>query len=163
MRFTAGGAVIMAVVAAGACFLLLIGWGQYRARRHFGTPSRSAELVTTVMCLRSQVMLFKLQHNDRLPGACPLVARGGPFSANQATFWAQLTQFTDRDGNTSPTKTSKCCYGPYLQSIPSNPLNGSTTIASTPAPGVGFVYDFAGGAGGGKISGVDKVGDLFDQ
>jgi hypothetical protein len=162
VRFTAGGAVIMAVIAAGFCCLLLIEWAQYRARRHFG-PSRSTELKSTVQSLRSQVALFKLQHNDRLPGACPLVARGGPFSANQATFWAQVTQYTDLNGYTSPTKSARFCYGPYMQSVASNRLNGSNTIASKPARGVGFVYDFAGGAGSGKLCGVDSSGALVIQ
>jgi hypothetical protein len=115
------------------------------------------------MSLRSQVALFKEQHNDRLPGVCPLVASGGPSSANEATFWAQMTQFTDVDGYTSSTKTARYCYGPYLQSVPANRLNGSKTIASAPARGVGFVYDFAGGAGTGKVWGVDRSGALVLQ
>ena len=118
-------------------------------------------LITTVQSLRAQVALFKDQHNDRLSGVCPLVESGGPFNANKATFWAQMTQFTDVDGYTSPTKTPRYCYGPYFQSVRDNPLNGSKTIASAPARGVGFVYDFAGGAGSGKVWGVDPAGALI--
>jgi hypothetical protein len=113
--------------------------------------------------LRAQVAQFKLQHDNRLPGVCPLVESGGPFNANEATFWAQMTQFTDVDGYTSPTKSARFCYGPYFQSVPVNSLNGSTTIASAPARGVGFVYDFAGGAGSGKVRGVDRSGALIPQ
>jgi hypothetical protein len=54
-------------------------------------------------------------------------------------------------------------YGPYLSSMYANPLNGSTTIASAPARGVGFVYDFAGGAGTGKVWGVDRSGAVIPQ
>jgi hypothetical protein len=122
-----------------------------------------ADLIATVQSLRSNVALFKLQHNDRLPGVCPLVEGGGLFSANEATFWAQMTQFTDLNGNTSPTKTERYCFGPYILPGYDNALNRSKTIASAPAPGVGFVYDFAGGAGSGKVWGVDRSGALVQQ
>jgi hypothetical protein len=74
-----------------------------------------------------------------------------------------MTQFTDVDGYTNPTKTPTFCYGPYFQSALVNPINGSKTIASTPSGGVGFVYDFAGGAGSGKVWGVDQSGALVQQ
>ena len=135
---------------------------------HGHPPARQTSLVTMVQSMRSQVALFKLQHNDRLPGVCPLVRSGGPPDADAATFWAQMTQFTDLDGHTNPTKTEAFCFGPYFygayfQSAPANPMNGSNTIASKPARGVGFVYDFAGGAGSGKIWGVDEAGILVIQ
>jgi hypothetical protein len=162
VRFTAGGVVVIGLLAAVASLLLLIELHRYRAR-NISTDARHTTFVTIVQSLRSQVALFKLQHNDRLPGVCPLVASGGTFSANPTTFWAQMTQFTDVDGYTSPTKTERYCYGPYVQSEASYRLNGSTTIASKPGRGLGFVYDFAGGAGSGKVWGVDSSGALVMQ
>jgi hypothetical protein len=126
-------------------------------------PAKVSSLVTMVQSMRSQIALFKLHHGDRLPGACPLVRSGGPAGADTATLWAQMTQFTDLDGHTSATKTEAFCYGPYFQSAPVNPMNGSNTIATKPGRGVGFVYDFAGGAGSGKIWGVDEGGALMIQ
>jgi hypothetical protein len=149
-------AIVLAVVAVIAAPMLL----------DLATPHRSARessLITSVQSLRYHVAQFKLEHNERLPGVCPLVENGGPSSAEEATFWAQMTQFTDLDGNTRSTKSDRYCYGPYLKSVWANPLNGSTTIASAPAPGVGFVYDFAGGAGSGKVWGVDLSGSLIRQ
>ena len=125
--------------------------------------AKLSSLVTQVQSLRSQIALFKLQHNDRLPGVAPLVDSGGPADAAQATFWNQMTLFSDLDGATSATKTATHVYGPYMQSIPTNPLNNSQTIASAAAPGVGFVYDFAGGSGSGKVWGVDQNGALIPQ
>jgi general secretion pathway protein G len=125
--------------------------------------AKQSALVTMVQSLRSQIALFKLQHNDRLPGVNPLVDSGGPADAVQATFWAQLTQFTDLAGAPVAAKDATHVYGPYMQSIPTNPLNNSQTIASAAAPGVGFVYDFAGGIGSGKVWGVDANGVLIAQ
>jgi hypothetical protein len=125
--------------------------------------ARQGSHVTMIQSMRSQIALFKLQHDERLPGVFPLVRGGGPPEADPAMFWAQMTQFTDVNGNPSPTKTEACCFGPYFQSRPVNPMNASTTIASKPARGVGFVYDFAGGAGSGKIWGVDESGALMQQ
>jgi hypothetical protein len=126
-------------------------------------PARQSSLVTMIQSMRSQIALFKLQHDERLPGVFPLVRSGGPSEADAAMLWAQMTQFTDPDGRPSPTKTETCVFGPYFRSTPVNPMNGSTTIASKPARGVGFVYDFAGGAGTGKIWGVDESGALVSQ
>ena len=152
--------VCLVGLAVVAGFVLVVVYNQFDCGC---PPAKQSSLVTMVQSLRSQVALFKLQHDDRLPGVCPLVRSGGPRDADGATLWAQMTQFTDLDGNTSPTKTEACCYGPYIQSAPVNPMNGSNTIASAPARGAGFVYDFAGGAGSGKIWGVNESGALMQQ
>ena len=158
-RTTVYEVALLSAFAAAAAPIVFLCCSQYRGSVP-STPSRQPTVITTVQSLRSQLALFKLQHNDRLPGVCPLVESGGPSNASEATFWAQMTQFTDLDGNTSPTKSDRYCYGPYLKSFWSNPLNGSTSVASAPARGVGFVYDFAGGAGSGKVWGVGPAGAL---
>ena len=53
--------------------------------------ARKANVQTTVQTLRSQVALYKLQHNDRLPGGT-----AGVFAS--ATFWTHMTTKTDADG-----------------------------------------------------------------
>ena len=125
--------------------------------------AKQSSLVTMVQSLRSQIALFKLQHNDRLPGANPLVDSGGTFA--EATFWAQMTQFSDLAGATSATKTATAVYGPYMQSQPVNPLtNASVTADGTAAvAGASFVYDYNGGIGSGKIWGIDSAGALINQ
>ena len=123
--------------------------------------AKQSSLVTMVQSLRSQIALFKLQHNDRLPGASPLVDSGGTLS--QATFWNQMTQFTDLDGDPVAAKDATHTYGPYMQSIPTNPLNNSQTVAEAAAAGVGFMYDYNGGIGSGKIWGVDANGAQIPQ
>jgi len=155
-------AVCAAVVAAAAASFLFVWWRQ-SGNVSDRTEARGTTLVTTVQCLRAQVALFKRQHNNRLPGVSPLIETGGPTHANEATFWAQMTQYTDADGDPSPFKGTRHCYGPYLNAVAANRLNGSSTVASAPACGVGFVYDFVGGAGTGKLWGVEESGALCHQ
>src|SRR5881397_4209320 len=56
--------------------------------------AKQSALVTMVQSLRSQIALFKLQHNDYLPGSATL----GSGTLSSATFWSQLTEFTDVTG-----------------------------------------------------------------
>jgi general secretion pathway protein G len=125
--------------------------------------AKQSSLVTMVQSLRSQIALFKLQHNDYLPGTAPL--NGATF--DQATFWNQMTLFSDVTGATNATKTVQYDKGPYMQSIPKNPLCPTSTASSDVVATVngaasgavcGFVYDYQAGAGSGKIWGTDTDG-----
>jgi general secretion pathway protein G len=127
--------------------------------------AKQSSLVTMVQSLRSQIALFKLQHNDYLPGTAPL--NGAVFVSG--TFWDQMTLFSDVTGATQATKDSATGFdkGPYMQSIPKNPLcptvaNASTVEATANGAAatavVGFIYDYQAGAGSGKIWGTDTDG-----
>ena len=89
------------------------------------TDARKASLVSQLQTLRSQIQLFKLQHNDILPDLV----------ANQ---WNQMMQKTNLTGAVDTTATG--LFGPYLESIPLNPLNGNKTVALAAATGVGWIY-----------------------
>ena len=135
--------------------------------------AKQSSLVTMVQSLRSQIALFKLQHNDMLPGAAPLKDTGGSFT--EATFWDQLTLFSKLDGTTAAAKNTATgfVYGPYMQSIPVNPLvataNGSkvnnAVFSATAAAGAGygFIYDYNDGSGSGKVWGVDASDNMINQ
>src|SRR5258707_10798993 len=71
------------------------------------TDARKASLVSQLQTLRSQIQLFKLQHNDVLPDLV----------ANQ---WNQMMSKTNLLGNVDTTATG--LFGPYLESQPINPL-----------------------------------------
>jgi len=73
------------------------------------TEAKLSSLCTDLQTLRSQIELYKVQHND----VAPLFLN----------FVAQMTTYTDIDGNASPAKTAIFCYGPYLQKIPVNQFN----------------------------------------
>ena len=127
--------------------------------------AKQSSLVTMVQSLRSQIALFKLQHNDYLPGVSPLVGSGATFS--NTTFWDQMSLFSDDTGATNASKTAQYDKGPYMQSIPKNPLcpnNGTAGDVEETVDGaaasnvVGFIYDFQGGAGSGRIWGTNTDG-----
>ena len=129
-----------------------------------GEANRSS-LISTVQSLRTQIALFRLQHNDYLPGSNPVAASGATF--DPATFWDQMSMFSDINGATNATRTAQYDRGPYMQSVPTNPLcpvranaeDVEATIDGAPATNVvGFIYDFQGGAGSGKIWGTDTDG-----
>ena len=132
--------------------------------------AKQSSLVTMVQSLRSQIALFKLQHNDFMPGQLALVGSGGTFDST--VFWNQMTQFSDVTGAVSTAKTVQYDKGPYMQSLPKNPLcptvaNSSNVeeagaitngVPANASAVVGFIYDFQGGAGSGKIWGTDTDG-----
>jgi general secretion pathway protein G len=83
------------------------------------TEAKTSSLCTDLQTMRSQIELYKIQHNDALPGA------GG------ATLIEALTGQTDVAGAVGTD------YGPYVQKIPLNQFNDKDAITSgvvSPAP-----------------------------
>jgi len=83
------------------------------------TEAKLNSLASNLQSIRSQVELYKVQHND----AVPEPEDGG-------ATWNRMTQTTDIDGAASGTKvrddTNK--YGPYLERVPNNPFNDLNAI-----------------------------------
>jgi general secretion pathway protein G len=78
-----------------------------------GQEANTSHVITRLLTVRSQLLLYKAQHNDAYP----------------SDLVAQMTQFTDAVGHTSPVKTEQFCYGPYLPAgVPENPFTQSTDI-----------------------------------
>ena len=90
------------------------------------TDAKESSLTSNLQTLRSQVGLYKIQHNDAYPGDTD--ADNVPDDA--ANFSADLTGKTDIDGAADVTGD----YGPYMQAVPENPF---ITAAATPLFSVG--------------------------
>ena len=95
--------------------------------------ARKNSLTSQLQTIRSQIELYKLQHQDKLPNIL-----------TSGTGWTLLTSKTDQYG----TVTSSGSFGPYLQQIPLNSLNqqsdviqGTGAAAPTGAT-TGWVYDY---------------------
>ena len=88
------------------------------------TDAKKNSLTSQLQTMRSQFELYKLQHNDQLP--TKLSAAGLHGGTGNEADWDQLTGQTDVSGTSGAATAQK--YGPYLQQIPANSLNGLTTI-----------------------------------
>lgn len=95
----------------------------------FSDASSSAKLsslVSDLQTARSQIQLYKVQHNGDLPGA-------GTASVTDA-----LTKYTDVNGALATTQApGSGVFGPYLQQIPVNPFNASSVITENGTIGDG--------------------------
>lgn len=99
------------------------------------TEAKASRLVQDLQTFRSQLELYKIQHNDALPAL--------------ATFSNQMTMYSDQAGNTQATKDATFKYGPYLQKIATNPYNDAANlVAAVPANGStdGWSYNATTGA-----------------
>jgi type II secretion system protein G len=78
-----------------------------------------------LMAFRTQIELYKLQHNQYPPG----YANGAGTSVD--TMALQLIGTTTVTGLASPSTipTDPFLYGPYMKKIPPNPFNNLSTIA----------------------------------
>ena len=97
------------------------------------TSARVSSVQGQLQTLRSQIQLFKLQHNDVLPDLV----------TNQ---WGQMMAKTNITGTVDNTATG--IFGPYLESTPTNPLNSYSLVGAAPALLTGWVYSIAGNTPG---------------
>ena len=117
--------------------------------------ARLSSLQSTVQTLRSQVALYRLQHNDHLPGA----GTGNSFTSGQ--FWTDLTTQSDATGAAYVAGAATGPFGPYMQDVPKNALNSSTLVINTTTSvgstvsACGYAYDYTGGTG--KVWGTDST------
>jgi prepilin-type N-terminal cleavage/methylation domain-containing protein len=103
--------------------------GAIAVPRTSSCAERSAEssLTADLSTLRRAIERYRAEH-------------GGDHPTDVATIVAQLTQYTDAQGNTSTIKTATKRYGPYLRSIPAIRLGknkGSNAIRDNGIPGAG--------------------------
>lgn len=78
------------------------------------TEAKISSLCSDLQTMRSQIELYKVQHNDAMPAP----------EAGGAT-WNRLTQKSTQAGVVDNTNGD---LGPYLQQIPTNPFNNLRTI-----------------------------------
>ena len=92
--------------------------------------ARESALTSDLQTVRSQLELYKVQHNERMPS----VKEDG--TADTANFVVRMTGRTDQDGKVNAAGA----FGPYLQKFPSNSFMSTNAAGVTfgtadPAPG----------------------------
>jgi general secretion pathway protein G len=100
------------------------------------TEARVSNLRTNLQTIRSQLLLYKMQHDaEAYPGA---------------EFVNQMTQYTNAAGTAQATPDATHNLGPYLQSIPVNPISnvntvrivtGAATVFAAPAADAGWWFN----------------------
>lgn len=98
------------------------------------TEAKTSSLCTDLQTVRSQIELYKIQHNDNLPGQ---TATGHGTDCNDIAD--ALTSMTNQAG-VKQTTAGTGVYGPYLQKFPSNPFvtaNEDQVEEGTGSPGSG--------------------------
>ena len=77
------------------------------------TEAKESALVSDIQSMRSQIELYKIHHNDELPGD-PNNSSGG------VDFVTAMTSATDQYGEVGTTALHR--FGPYMRNIPINPF-----------------------------------------
>ena len=80
--------------------------------------ARISNLATNLQSVRSQILLYKTQHNEIYPGS----------TSDATLFGNQMTQYSDVTGAVSATPDANHPFGPYLQAVPVNPISGISTV-----------------------------------
>ena len=125
----------------------------------------SAALRGSLASMRSAIDLFALEHEGRLPGADGL----------SLTFWRQLREKTDIDGNIGTTPGVHI-YGPYLRHkvpVPVGPNPGAYMVRMTTLTpvslaisegqtGKGWVFNYVTGKLIANTDDLDRKGVGFD-
>ncbi|MBN2375402.1 MAG: prepilin-type N-terminal cleavage/methylation domain-containing protein [Sedimentisphaerales bacterium] len=112
------------------------------------SEARESSLVSNLQTLRSQLGLYKVQHNDEYPD-----------DTSSATFETCMTEKTDVTGATDGTDD----FGPYMQNIPDNPFITNDALplfvfGDTPGTGTShWMFDNTGGSTDGCLWANDNL------
>ena len=92
------------------------------------TITREQTLKDDLLYLRTQIIVFKAQHNDTAPGYPSGKTTASP---TEQDFLLQMAGYSDEFCNlVKPAAHTK--LGPYIKKMPANPLNGLNTILIVP-------------------------------
>jgi len=117
------------------------------------TEAKESALVSNLQAVRSQVELFKIQHNDILPGEILSEVDGSITAASAITFVNAMCLKTNQYGAVGTGATFR--FGPYMRKIPVNPFSTATaiTVADLAEEGGSVVVGMSKLAAGGAASG----------
>jgi general secretion pathway protein G len=123
--------------------------------------ARETSLKEDLRLLRTQFGVYKSQHS-LFPGYPAGDAHQSPTAAVAAD---QLLKYTDSLGNVSDSATSLYQWGPYLDLIPKNPVNGNADIkiladsdSFVPDGTTGWLYQPSTGTIRANNTGTDGAG-----
>jgi len=87
--------------------------------------ARENTLKDDLRYLRTQIVVFKAQHRDAAPGYPNGAKTGTP---TWELFQDQMTKYSNASCATSATASPAYPLGPYIQSVPANPVTGVSKV-----------------------------------
>jgi len=91
--------------------------------------ARASMLMDDLRIMRSQLMVFKAQHNGVSAG----YPDGNPAqNPTEAALALQLTLSSTVSGQTAAVGTPGYPYGPYMREMPENPINAKRSVRIIP-------------------------------
>lgn len=142
---------LLEVVIVVAIIAILASIGIPRMSRGAKGANDSA-LTGDLSVLRKAIDLFATEHGGTFPTA--------------ANINEQLTLYSDQTGATNATKTGAYVYGPYVRSVPAQPLGarkGQSKIATADAADVGWLYtETSGEIKANTTTEQDDAGKLYN-
>jgi len=115
----------------------------------FSSATESAKasmLMDDLRVMRSQMEVFKAQHQGVAPGFPNCDTTQTP---TESTLQEHIMQSSTPAGATAAVGTAGYPYGPYMKEIPTNPINGKSSILvipsanpcpNTPSGQYGWIY-----------------------
>ena len=100
--------ILIVVIILG--ILAAIGLPQFL---NASTDARLSNLKTNLQTVRAQLLLYKTQHLEHFP---------------DTNFATEMTMFTDLSGGTAIAADSTHTFGPYLQTVPINPVSNTASV-----------------------------------
>jgi prepilin-type N-terminal cleavage/methylation domain-containing protein len=99
--------------------------------------AKLSTLDTDLSATRSAIELYYVQHGNTYPGTVLNDTVSGATAAHAsaaAAFVAQMTKYSDANGNTSDVRDATFKFGPYMKKgVPKNPLPNSATTTEAAA------------------------------
>ena len=87
-------------------------------------------LQTDLSAMRSAVEIYHAQHNGIYPATTIPTSKPAGITTIEASFEAQMTRYTDVNGNIANSKDDSFKFGPYVKggALPTNPYNNKSNI-----------------------------------
>lgn len=126
------------------------------------TVARENSLKDNLRLLRTQIGVYRSQHND----VCPGFPNGDILQTpTESALTEQLMKHSDTQGFTSETPSTRYQWGPYIVGMPENPVNGKKTWkmldagdAFTADGTTGWLYQPSTGIVKANVPGNDSAG-----
>jgi type II secretion system protein G len=127
--------------------------------------AKVSTLQSDLSALRSAVEIYYAQHGNRYPGMTDSAGATNTAAAAAAVAMvAQMTRYTDADGDVNAVKNTTFKYGPYIKgnTLPANPFNttaNSSAVVCSDSASINAARSVTAGGAGWKFH--FKTGILY--